>query len=142
MYAERYGNVWSKFLRLARADDRVIARVAGPVHYSYTTVATAPTQRSEVQPRTALPLESASFRTLQSNPVEYHASRLTFKRDVIEALGHDDQFRVVTPQGTFQMSKADFHAAFAKLCLTRSYRDVGIYHYPTVPRAAERFRIA
>src|SRR5580700_1703445 len=36
----------------------------------------------------------------------YEFSRLCFKRDVIEALAPLDAFRVVTPEGVFQMTKA------------------------------------
>ena len=140
MYGERYRDIWPEFLRLARADDRAIVRVAEPVHYSYTDIATKPRRGSAIQPPSTIPLDTTAPRTLQSHPVEYHASRLTFKRDVIEVLDDDDQFRVVTPQGTFQISKREFHTAFAKLCLTRSYRESGADNYPMVPRAAERFR--
>ena len=72
---------------------------------------------------------------------EYIASRLTFKRDVIEALANDEFFRVVTPHGTFQMTRADVYAAFPAVVRSQSYRDRGIYHYPRVPKAAEPFRV-
>lgn len=72
---------------------------------------------------------------------EYMAGRLTFRRDVIEQLGDDDWFRIVSPQGTFQMTKAEFYRAFPRVVQSRSYREAGIYHYPQVPKAAEQFRI-
>lgn len=72
---------------------------------------------------------------------EYMAGRLTFKRDVIEPLKEFDVFRVVTPHGTFQMTKADVYAAFPAVVRSRSYRDAGIYHYPRLPEAAKAFRV-
>jgi hypothetical protein len=74
-------------------------------------------------------------------PVEYEASRLLFKRDVIEALRDDDPFRIVTPDGTFVMTKREFYRVFANVPATKSYRERGAYHYPTVPQAAEQFRV-
>jgi len=49
-----------------------------------------------------------------SRPVTYEFSRLGFKADVIEPLRDRDSFRVVTPVGTFQMTKAEFYRDFAK----------------------------
>lgn len=43
---------------------------------------------------------------------EYMAGRLTCKRDVIEALKDGESFRVVTPQATFQLTRADVYKAF------------------------------
>ena len=75
-------------------------------------------------------------------PSTYDFSRLCFRRDVIEALGANESFRVVTPVGTFQMTKAQFEQAFRNVIESRSYRIDGIYHYPKVPQRAEQFRIA
>ena len=72
---------------------------------------------------------------------EYIASRLTFKRDVIEALANDELFRVITAHGTFEMTRADVYAAFPAVVRSQSYRVRGIYHYPSVPKAAEPFRV-
>lgn len=69
----------------------------------------------------------------------YPFTRLCFKRGVIEPLGWSDEFRVITPAGTFQMSKARFYEVFANVVKTRSYQEGGIYHYPTVPEKARQF---
>jgi hypothetical protein len=53
----------------------------------------------------------------------------------------DERFRVETPEGAFEFSKAEFYETFPKLVLTRSYREAGIYHFPQVPQAAMRFRM-
>lgn len=74
--------------------------------------------------------------------VTYKFSRLCFKRDAIEALGASDAFRVETPVGTFQMTKADFYRVFPNVIQSRSYAQDGIYHYRKSPSQAEEFRIA
>ncbi len=71
----------------------------------------------------------------------YEFSRLCFKRDVIEALAPQDVFRVITPNGTYQMTKADFYRVFSNVAQSRSYLENGIYHYPKLPARAEAFRI-
>ena len=58
--------------------------------------------------------------------VEYSFSRLCFKADVIEPLNDDDIFAVHTPDGTFQMTKADFYRVFPNVVASKSYRDSGI----------------
>jgi hypothetical protein len=40
------------------------------------------------------------------------ATRLTFKRDLIEALAPDEQFEVVTPFGVYRFTKEEFHSEF------------------------------
>src|SRR6186713_1191177 len=51
----------------------------------------------------------------------YNFSRLCFRRDVIEPLGQNDSFRVVTPCGTFQMTKSEFYREFENVVGSRSY---------------------
>lgn len=139
-YAELYSGVWLQFLRLATADDRDLSPITEPVRYFFTKASTSP--RRAIRRESTAPAERAAFRAPQNNAAEYHASRLTFKRDVIEALGDDDQFCVITPVGTFQMTKTDFYTTFPKILLTKSYRDAGTYNYRTVPKAAEPFRVS
>jgi hypothetical protein len=74
-----------------------------------------------------------------TRPATYEFSRLGFKADVIEPLRDRDSFRVVTPVGTFQMTKAEFYRDFANVVRSRSYRDRGLYHYPTVPEKALKY---
>lgn len=71
--------------------------------------------------------------------VSYEFSRLGFKADVIEPLGQRDRFRIVTPEGTFEMSKADFYRDFVNVTNSMSYRDRGLYHYPTTPQKALKY---
>ncbi|HWE50826.1 MAG TPA: hypothetical protein VG273_13610 [Bryobacteraceae bacterium] len=72
----------------------------------------------------------------------YRFSRLCFRRDIIESLGPDESFQVVTPVGTFQMTKADFYGSFQNVVESKSYSEGGIYHYPKLPARAERFRVS
>jgi len=74
-------------------------------------------------------------------PVTYHFSRLAFIKNEIEPLEDGDHFTVVTPVGTFRMTKAEFYNVFSNVVRTTSYRIKGLYHYPTVPRIADRFLI-
>lgn len=71
--------------------------------------------------------------------VEYKFSRLCFKADIIEPLNEDDVFIVHTPEGSFQMSKADFYEAFSNVVNTKSYKERGIYHYPKTPNKALQY---
>lgn len=152
-YAEQYSTVWPAFLALAGASESDIPRATGVIAYEYgnehspSSVPAVPCNRrlsGDVQsPRTGeTPMQArpAASGAADSAVVEYAATRLSFRRDVIEPLGERDMFRVVTPQGTFEMTRAEFHDAFANVIASRSYRESGIYHYPTVPRRAERFR--
>jgi hypothetical protein len=72
----------------------------------------------------------------------YRFSRLCFKRDVIESLSPHESFRVETPVGNFQMTKADFYRVFPNVVQSRSYAEDGIYHYRKLPRQAEEFLTA
>lgn len=72
----------------------------------------------------------------------YRYSRLCFKRDVIEKLADEEEFRVVTRLGVFQMSKAEFRRDFSNVRNSRSYKESGFYTYPTLPLRAQRYRIS
>ena len=74
--------------------------------------------------------------------VFYRASRLEFRRDVLEPLQPQDRFRVETPAGVFEFSKADFQSVFANVAATASYRQLGRYHYSTLPAKALPFRLS
>lgn len=73
--------------------------------------------------------------------VTYESSRLCFKRDRIDGLDPSERFRVVTPVGVFQMSKADFYREFPNVVASASYRVAGVYNYPSLPSKAEQFRV-
>lgn len=95
-----------------------------------------------VQKREAL-LAQASRQTEKNGQpiVTYGATRVTFKRDEIERLKSQDEFRMITPAGVFQMSKADFHREFPNVVGSKSYKNVGVYSYPQLPSKIEGFRV-
>ncbi len=74
--------------------------------------------------------------------VTYEASRLHFRADVIEQLRPDEAFRVVTPEGTVQMTKRQFYEAFPNVAVSDSYRRDGHYHYPSFPEKARPFVVS
>jgi hypothetical protein len=77
---------------------------------------------------------------MKSEPrIVYEYSRLCFRRDQIEQLSIHERFRVVSPVGTFEMTRGDFERVFANVASSQSYRLRGIYHYPTVPAKARPF---
>lgn len=66
----------------------------------------------------------------------YRATRLLFKAEIIEPLEDNDVFSIVTPEGVFQMTKAEFRRVFPNVVESASYREHGVYHYPTAPEKA------
>ena len=74
--------------------------------------------------------------------VTYKYSRLCFKRKVIDSLSSKDEFKVETPVGAFQMSKADFETDFGRITRTASWKNLGFYSYPIVPSKAEKYRVS
>ena len=73
----------------------------------------------------------------------YTSTRLTFKRDEIEALGEDDYFKIhVTNDNTsFKMKKKEFHDTFSNVINTKSYREFGNYNYKKTPDKALKYII-
>lgn len=72
----------------------------------------------------------------------YTSTRLHFKADVIEPLGMDEIFEVVTPEATWRMTKADFCRVFPNVRKSKSYAGARReYHYPKPPEKAEQFRV-
>jgi hypothetical protein len=146
-FVARYAAVWKDFLRLAGSPVLPPADRSGRFPFACAPPGTATDARRRATARSVLPKNSglpqpASAPTSAGTPkASYRASRLTFKSRVIEPLDWGEVFRVVTPIGTFEMTKADFYAAFPRVRLTVSYRERGIYHFPVLPKAAERFRL-
>lgn len=71
----------------------------------------------------------------------YAAKHLSFRKVVIEPLGMDEVFEVVTPAGTFRMKRGDLYAVFPEVVSSVSYRDRGEYHFPKIPYKAFRFLV-
>lgn len=134
-FAHRYDSVWDEFLQLAQADASAIPHVAAPIPYSYARDVIGPTnERSDVdEPH---PRSRGSGSRVRAS---YLATRLLFRRDIIEPLTDDEVFQVTTPEGTFAMTKAEFARVVGNVRESMSYRVRGVYHYRTTPKAALRF---
>jgi hypothetical protein len=141
LYAERYSEVWSEFVAMSRVDLSKLTRSSVSVRYHYgpsSIVGGSPRVKVEKAP---LPSDRDVIPHDDHTVISYSASRLLFKADVIERLADSERFRVVTPEGSYEMSKADFVRAFPKVRETKSYRESRIYHYPKVPAAAAEFLV-
>jgi hypothetical protein len=137
-YAERYHAVWSEFLTAARANASALGRVVGPVHYEYDPA--EPRVAATVHASDSNARSSSANEELQAIAASYRSTRLLFKAAVIEPLESSQAFQVITPEGTFTMTKADFHRVFPNVVKSRSYREAGVDHYRTAPAAALEFR--
>jgi hypothetical protein len=124
-YADRYAQVWPDFMK--RAGTEMIPQTDG----SARLIVSPTPSDSNRSPNIDSPAVAVSYRY----------SRLCFRADVIEPLGDDDLFEVVTPQGRFRLTKADFHRSFPQVIKSNSYCLGRIYHYPRVPALALRFRV-
>lgn len=148
LFADRYHTVWPAFRALAGARNDETARITGAVPYAYDAgddleVPRRSRQRAPADgpphttPGRGIEQSAGAGRSIAA---EYFSARLTFRRDVIERLAPDAALRIVTPLGTFEMTRAEFEDAFANVAASKSYRDGGVYHYPTLPEKALRFR--
>lgn len=136
-FAHRYGAAWDEFLQLAQADASAVPHPAAPIPYSYV--------RDVIRPANERPSvdepDPASGGSGSHVRASYRATRLLFRRDIIEPLTDDEVFQVTTPEGTFEMTKAEFARVFANVRESRSYRVRGVYHYRTTPKVAHRFLV-
>jgi hypothetical protein len=71
----------------------------------------------------------------------YRATRLLFRADVIEGLASNQSFRIETPNGTYEMTRAEFLHTFANVAASNTYRNTGQYSYSTTPAKASRFLV-
>ncbi|HYD53677.1 MAG TPA: hypothetical protein VEA99_13665 [Gemmatimonadaceae bacterium] len=132
-HAVRYAAVWEEFVSLAKVDGERYGPAPVGLRYAFDDSQQA-RRRVPARPR-------GQAAEIEQGVVIYRATRLTFKRDLIEPLDAEARFRCVTPAGAFEMSKQEFYEAFPRVPLTASYREAGVYHFPRVPRAAEPFRV-
>jgi len=91
------------------------------------------TQRLKIQNK----MESAG----EKPKAVYKFYRLCFLAEEIEPLDLNESFRVICPEGIFQMTKEEFYREFSNVVKSRSYRDGGKYHYPKPPNRAFQFLI-
>jgi hypothetical protein len=79
-------------------------------------------------------------RALHSNA--YRATRLLFKANVIEPLTEDQTFRIETPEGTYEMSKAQFYTTFSHVAESGTYKSTGVYSYNRTPEKARQYLVS
>jgi hypothetical protein len=53
----------------------------------------------------------------------------------------DDVFEIISPDATWQMTKAEFYRVFPNVVASNSYVHARYYHYPKPPEKAEQFRV-
>jgi len=69
----------------------------------------------------------------------YNHTRLAFRRDIIEPLAADARFRIITPAGTYEMTRAEFYRDFQNVAKSKSFLEQGLYHYTRTPVRALRY---
>jgi hypothetical protein len=75
------------------------------------------------------------------NMIEYSATRLTFKRDLIEPLNDEDYFivHVSNDDSSYKMTKREFYETFNNVIKTSSYKKLGNYNYVKTPEKAFKY---
>lgn len=84
-------------------------------------------------------MSDASPEAVAKFVISYPSTRLTFRKSIIGPLSPEDNFRIETPVGFFEMCKADFLHVFDNVVSSNAYQSGGVYHYPTTPRKALPF---
>ncbi len=136
-FSERYGSdFWQDFVRRSTGELTPAAQL--PASDGSLLV-----RLGEPKPRPVRPQKVTNSKPtdLAQGTVRYSASRLTFKRDVIEPLAEDEAFEVETPFGTFRFTKRQFYEDFPNIPRTESYRSLGIYHGAKLHQKALHRRI-
>ena len=126
-YEKRYHDVWREF----------VALVDGPSLSSPDDAGKLPILIGNHGEK---PLQHPTDTNNQPS-VSYRASRFTFISKHIETLTSDQAFRMITNDGTFQMTKADFYRDFAAVTQTDSYRLQGRYNREKPPKAALVYQV-
>ncbi len=137
LHRSRYAEIWDEFAELADYDASAPADLVPDARVEFGEAqhceGTAVSPKAKVRTSTAKVSHSNGLAT-------YQATRLLFRRDVIEPLGDEDHFCIETPVGDFVMSKAEFYQVFPGVVASKSYREGGVYHFPSPPRRANAFR--
>lgn len=128
-YVQRYNDVWAEFC----------ASVKGPQLMNGENFAYLPYSYGKLHSSQHVINDHNSPAT--SPQLTYASSRLRSKAWAIEALDPSDSFRVITPIGIFQMTKADFYRDFSNVIASSSYRDKGDYNYKDTPAKALKYLV-
>jgi hypothetical protein len=95
----------------------------------------------QAAPPMPAPGQAQSNRVAALRANSYRATRLLFRADVIEGLADDQSFRIETPDGTYEMTRAEFLHTFANVAASNTYRSTRQYSYSTTPAKARRFLV-
>ena len=73
--------------------------------------------------------------------LQHTATRLTFKRDLIEPLNDEDYFivHVSNDDSSYKMTKREFYETFNNVIKTSSYKKLGNYNYVKTPEKAFKY---
>jgi hypothetical protein len=126
-----YRAIWKEFLNLVQNMDMCVPKEACEYRYSFST------NQKDKENVVRTP---ENKKTGQSDQAKYSHSRLCFKADVIEPLGMDDIFCIQSSVGTFEMTKRQFYETFPNVTKSKSYSENNIYHYPSPPQKAMKFK--
>ena len=139
-YASRYAPVWHGFRESIHG-----ASLTADPGFGETLVQYRPDRGGGSHPAAAASepdyvfSESSAMR--DKTEVRYEATRLLFKRSVIETLAWNTRFEIVTPFGTFRMTRRQFQSAFPNVVESSSYTRNGVYSYAKPPAKAYAFRL-
>jgi hypothetical protein len=128
-----YRTIWEDFLRLVGGTPHPNPIPVETSEYKYSF---SGSQTVRGKPKT----QDSSSMELHGCAVTYSHSRLCFKADVIEPLGMEHRFCIVTDDGIFEMTKREFYETFPKVLESKSYRQDRVYHYPKPPKRALQFK--
>ncbi|KPL73739.1 hypothetical protein ADN00_14300 [Ornatilinea apprima] len=143
IFQQLYEPIWDEFLNLVNGQPLKQSRNPQTFHYSF------PKDIKE----TAYSRQVKKSDTMQNRPNQesrssfgykeiYPYYRLCFKAEIIEPLNWDDEFCVITPEGSFAMSKRDFYETFPNVVKSLSYQRDKIYHYSVIPKKALKFKLS
>ena len=137
-YALRHGSIWTEFLNEVHAAPLRSHQQFGskPVQFD-----SPPTQQDLASGQIGCS-QATGPSAAASVAVSYPATRLTFKRDLIEALAPDERFEVATPFGVYRFTKQEFHSQFSNIARSASYRERGSYNGKNLHLKAQAFRVS
>ncbi len=129
----RYGSIWQEMLTWAGSEAEDYLRTLPEVSGDEVVRIGGTSPSEKVISRAAVPGEDGV--------ATYRKNRLWFQADVIEPLDWDQAFRIVTPEGTFEMTKKEFYEVFSNVVQTASYQIDRHYHCKKAPAKALRFKL-
>lgn len=141
-FQQLYEPIWDEFLNLVDGQPVKQGRNPQTFHYSFPkdlkeTASTRQVKKSDATQNRPIQKSKSSFGYKEVYPY----NRLCFKAEVIEPLNWDDEFCVITPEGSFAMSKRAFYETFPNVVKSLSYQRDKIYHYPAIPQKALKFKL-